>query len=713
MIYRKEDEERYGAENAVESGTGQMSAESGAGAESEYGLIKGTGMSGMGMPGAGASGTGASGAGVSGAGYGTGGMREGSGVESVYEENVGAAPGTAVIGQEEVDRAYGILQEYKDGKAALEARVISNEEWWKQHNSHYDKNGKPVDGENTAWLFNSVANKHADAMDNKPCCNILAREKDDEKTAATLSSIIPVILDRNRFTSTYSECWYDKLIGGAGIYAVQWDSSLLGGLGDVSINRVDLLNFFWAPGVSNIQQSPNVFLVELWDNEVLKSKYPELADSFSPGSTVDVSKYVTEDYIDTAKKSLVVDWYYKKLSGSRTVVHYCKMCNGKLLYSSENTGQYERGYYIGGQYPFVFDRLYFMKGSPCGFSQVDITKGTQNRIDALTTYISENARLGAKRRFFVNAAGNVNEEEFADASKQFVHFTGSGNPNESIMPIDIPQLSGIYAQILEADKAELKETSGNNDWSQGGTTSGVTAASAIAALQEAGSKLSRDMINQSYSAYEQVVLMIIERIRQFYDEPRTFRIIGAGAAAEYISFSAADGMRGRNQGEIFGEELGEYEPIFDVKVKAQKESPFSRMSSNSLGVQFYQMGIFAPQNADTALAMLDMMEFDGKDSVIEKINKNSQIPQLQDTVMSLATELCRYDARFTPMLSQLAQQFGINMQAMQGAAASAADSGSASSASLETNALGEAMRTSKATTAATAAQRASEMASLK
>lgn len=715
MFYRKKDEERYGAENAVEAGTGQMSAESGAGAVSEYGLIKGTGMSGMGMPGAGASGTGASGVGASGmgmpgAGYGTVGMREGSGVESVYEENVGAAPGTAVIGQEEVDRAYGILQEYKDGKAALEARVISNEEWWKQHNSHYDKNGKPVDGENTAWLFNSVANKHADAMDNKPCCNILAREKDDEKTAATLSSIIPVILDRNRFTSTYSECWYDKLIGGAGIYAVQWDSSLLGGLGDVSINRVDLLNFFWAPGVSNIQQSPNVFLVELWDNEVLKSKYPELADSFSPGSTVDVSKYVTEDYIDTAKKSLVVDWYYKKLGGSRTVVHYCKMCNGKLLYSSENTGQYERGYYIGGQYPFVFDRLYFMKGSPCGFSQVDITKGTQNRIDALTTYISENARLGAKRRFFVNAAGNVNEEEFADASKQFVHFTGSGNPNESIMPIDIPQLSGIYAQILEADKAELKETSGNNDWSQGGTTSGVTAASAIAALQEAGSKLSRDMINQSYSAYEQVVLMIIERIRQFYDEPRTFRIIGAGAAAEYISFSAADGMRGRNQGEIFGEELGEYEPIFDVKVKAQKESPFSRISQNELGIQFYQMGIFAPQNADTALAMLDMMEFDGKDSVIEKINKNSQIPQLQDTVMSLATELCRYDARFTPMLSQLAQQFGINMQAMQGAAASAADSGSAS---LETNALGEAMRTSKATTAATAAQRASEMASLK
>ena len=117
-------------------------------------------------------------------------------------ENMLPDVGAAVIDQAEVDRAYDTLREYKSGKAALEARVIANEEWWKQHNGHYDKNGKPVDGENTAWLFNSVANKHADAMDNKPCANVLAREKDDEVTAETLSSIIPVILDRNRFAET-------------------------------------------------------------------------------------------------------------------------------------------------------------------------------------------------------------------------------------------------------------------------------------------------------------------------------------------------------------------------------------------------------------------------------------------------------------------------------------------------------------------------------
>ena len=43
----------------------------------------------------------------------------------------------------------------------------------------------------------------------------------------------------------------------------------------------------------------------------------------------------------------------------------------------------------------------------------------------------------------------------------------------------------------------------------------MTAASAIAALQEAGSKLSRDMIKDSYNAHAQVVLLVIELVRQF------------------------------------------------------------------------------------------------------------------------------------------------------------------------------------------------------
>lgn len=63
----------------------------------------------------------------------------------------------------------------------------------------------------SAWLFNALANKHADIMDNFPEANVLPREKNDERAAKALSEIIPVILERNEFEETYSAGGWYKL----------------------------------------------------------------------------------------------------------------------------------------------------------------------------------------------------------------------------------------------------------------------------------------------------------------------------------------------------------------------------------------------------------------------------------------------------------------------------------------------------------------------
>ena len=41
------------------------------------------------------------------------------------------------IGKKEVDDAYARLQKYKEGKAALETRIVGAEEWWK--NNHWQR----------------------------------------------------------------------------------------------------------------------------------------------------------------------------------------------------------------------------------------------------------------------------------------------------------------------------------------------------------------------------------------------------------------------------------------------------------------------------------------------------------------------------------------------------------------------------------------------
>ena len=502
------------------------------------------------------------------------------------------------IGQEQLRQANLTLQKYKEGKANLEQRVIDNEEWyrlrhWECMRGKKKQQVEPV----SAWLLNAIANKHADAMDNYPAPNILPREKADVEEARRLSDIVPVVLEQTGYEGTYSEAWWDKLIGGTAIYGVFWDSGKLNGLGDIAVEPVDVLNLFWEPGITDIQDSANVFHLSLADNKALESSYPQLSGNLG-GSTLDISKYVYDDTVDTSGKSVVVDWYYKKQVGKTTVLHFCK---------------------------YVNDPLFILEGTPCGFGYIDIGKGAQEYIDRGDQAVMQNMLSNAKPRYFIRSDGSVNEAEYGDMTKDFVHTDGNLG-QDSILPIAGKGLSSIYLNVLDRKVEELKETTGNRDVSTGGSASGVTAASAIAAMQEAGSKLSRDSNKAAYRAFREIVLLVVELIRQFYDLPRQFRIIGANGEQSFISSTNA-GLLPQAQGNDFGVDMGYRVPLFDIEIAAEKASPYSKLSQNELALQFFGAGFVNPQLTDQALACLEMMDFDGKDRMMQRIAQNGTLYQ--------------------------------------------------------------------------------------
>ena len=512
--------------------------------------------------------------------------------------------------------AQKLLAEYRRGKAALDARVVENDQWYRlRHWQRLRPSGNPGDPEPaSAWLLNCLLNKHADAMDNYPEPVVLPREEGDRADATVLSAVLPVILEQNGFEQTYSDMWWQKLKSGAGILGVFWNPSKQGGQGDVDVRRVDILNLFWEPGVTDIQDSRNVFHVELRDNEDLLARYPQLEGKLGQGADRP-QVYVYDDAIDTSKKSAMVDWYYKHDG----LLHYAKIVNGEVLYASqEDPACAGRGFYDHGQYPFVFDALFSCEGMPAGFGYLDVCKEPQMYIDRLNQVILKNAIMASRPRWFVRQDGIVNEEEYADWDRDFVHYTGSGDPEEHIRPIQVKPVSDIFVSILNNKIEELKETSGNRDFTQGGTVGGVTAASAIAALQEAGSKLSRDMIKASYRAFTQVCYLIIELMRQFYDEPRSFRIVGERGAQSFVLYSNAR-LRPRAPGMEYGVPMGGRVPIFDIRIKPQKTNAFSKVAQNELAKEFYSLGFFNPANAAQALICLEMMDFEGKDMVVKRI----------------------------------------------------------------------------------------------
>ena len=546
----------------------------------------------------------------------------------VDTDTVGTGLSGGAIGVEQIRAASETLKKYKQGKQNLEQKIIENEKWYRLRHWDTMESGNDEVQPTSAWLFNCIANKHASAMDNFPSPNILPREAADKQEAKMLTSIIPVVLDQTGFEDVYDALWDQKLTSGTGVYSVVWDQSKLNGLGDIAIRNVDILNLFWEPGVTDIQNSRNFFHVELRDNDLLEAEYPVLKGNTGDSSTV--SKYEYDDTVDTQNKSAVIDWYYKKRMNGRQVLHYCKFVGETLLFASENEAQYaEYGWYNHGLYPFEFDPLFSVPGSPCGFSYIDVGKSAQEYIDRGNQAIMMNMLANAKPRHFIRMDGSVNEAEYADMSKDFVHVDGQLG-QDSIMPIQGKPLNSIYVQVIKDKIDELKETTGNRDVSNGGTTGGVTAASGMAAMMEAGAKLDRDGSKASYRKFRNVINMVIELIRQFYDMPRSFRIMGDNGAQEFVSYSNA-GILPQAQGMEMGVDMGYRLPLFDIEISAQKSSPYSKMSQNELALQFFGAGFFNPQLADQALATLEMMDFDRKEMIMQRIIQNAM--QFQQSMM--------------------------------------------------------------------------------
>lgn len=565
-----------------------------------------------------------------------------------------------------------LLQKYKAGKASLERRVVAAENWWKLRNRFEErKQGLSDDGgfkSVSGWLHNVIVSKHADAMEAYPEPVILPREPDDAAQARLLSAVIPCILEQNRFEKTYDAAMWQKLKTGTAAYRVVWDGEKLGGLGDIAIERVDLLNLFWEPGLGDIQKSPFLFCTHLEDEKELEAQYPQLRGRLK-SSPFTATRFLYDDAVSTEGKATVIEVYYKKRRPGGVVLHYCKYVGDTVLYATERDAgesaagpahpgeealpappeeRQEEGLYDHGRYPFVLDPLFPVEGSPCGYGFVDLCYNVQTAIDLMRTAFVKNTMVGATPRYFQRIDGSVNEAEFTDLSRPLVHVSGNLG-EDSLRQIGFAGLPGAYLQVLDSSINELRETTGNTETATGTVNAGVTAASAIAALQEASGKGSRDATRASYLAFGEIVELCIELIRQFYSLPRQFRISGRLGEEEFVSFSNA-AMAARPVPGPGGLVLGESRPVFDVRVGAQKRSAYSRLSQNELAMELYRLGLFEQGRESQAMSCLELMEFDGKDELMRRLSAS----------MGLREELDRL-SRYRAMAIALARRYRPDM----------------------------------------------------
>ncbi len=519
------------------------------------------------------------------------------------------AGGAAALSKEETACMLEAFKAYRDAKESTDRNIIENENWFKgEHWKYISGSDKAKEGFRPAgsYLLNGIWHRHAEAMENYPHPLLLEREEGDREKAKELSKVVPLILEKNGFRSVYSDMWWYKLKQGSGVYGVFWDNTLENGLGDISICKIDLLRFYCEPYISTIQDSKYIFVLSLCDAGAAKSRYPA-ADLKKSGQTMSLKSYFGTQ--DTSGKALIIDCYEKcKNSSGKNVVHLTKIIGEKAVYSTKTDPNLcESGIYNHGMYPFVIDTMIPVEGSPFGMGMIDIGKNAQAQIDKLEYLIERNALISSRQRFLVKRDGGIDPQKLSDLSVDFIECDRNVD-DSSIRPLQANPPSQTVISCRENKINELKEIIGNRDFSQGDTNKGVTAYAAISALQQAGSKLTRDSIESSYRAFAEVVYMVIELVSQFYSEQRTFRITGEGGSVGYLS--------------IGGKECSELSAaVFDIEVAAQKKSAFDAISHNELILELYREGAFDKDRREATVAALSAMILDNKQSIIRSIEE--------------------------------------------------------------------------------------------
>lgn len=561
------------------------------------------------------------------------------------------------------------LLDYQAKKESVNKRVIASQQWWKLKNWQQIESGRGTQGSNpaksnTGWLWNCIVGKHADMMDNYPEAVFLPREEGDKDLAKRLSAIVPVALEMNDFEQCYNDVMWQKLIEGTGVYGNFWSQRKLNGLGDMDIKKVNILNLIWEPGISDIQDSRNLFYIAYEDPDLLLQQYPQLEGQITTNQ-IPKKTYKTDDATNVENKVAVIDWYYKKIDqAGRQLVHYCKYVNEVCLYSSEEEKP-EESYYEDGNYPFVLDPLYPVEGSPAGYGYVDIAKDTQSDIDTISQAMVLNATMHATPRYFERQGGSINEQEFMDLTKMIIHVNG-GVGTDQLRAWEVPTMGSDVHNMLQQKIDEIKFITGNTDVNNGGVPSGVTAASAIAALKEDSGRTSKDSNRAGYRAFRKVVAMVQSRITQFYDVQRQFRIIGEDGAEEFVSFD--NSMLQTQEIENFpGQPPAYRKPEFDIEIRAQRENAYTKMSQNELALQFWSNGMLNPQMTDQALICLDMMDFRDKDKLVRQVKAQGTMMDTLAKVSQIALALAETSGRpeitqqLAMVLQGVSQDMGMNI----------------------------------------------------
>ena len=487
-------------------------------------------------------------------------------------------------------RAYRLYDSFYEATREYRDKCRQNEAFWRANHwqtmpRRDEEEPRPV----TPVLFSTLEAVLADIMDHYPTAVLLGETPVDDAAAERLTQLVRYVLARGRYRRVYRRKCRDALMKGTSVQEVFWDPAAQNGLGDVAVRDWDIKQFVWDPKFENFQDGRACFKFSHYPREWYTARYPRQAEMIMSdrhrreGDWGAATRMHEEDI-------MLLEYWWREEGYAR--VHMAKLAGGVVLEDSRLARP--MGMYAHGKYPFVMESLYPMSGQPVGIGFVDVLGNLQQYADQLDQIILKNTLMSGQLKLLVNRAADLDEEALLDGRAEVVR--GARIDEGAVRWMQAAPLSPyVVGHQMEKVRA-VKEESGQNLFNRGETSGGVTAATAILALQEGGNKRSRMLVEQMYDGFEELVRMLCAVIIENYSEARVFRAGGEDGALLEACF---DGL----------------ESGFDVRVEVEKQTPYSTLYQNELAMQLMQSGVLTSGEA------LELMQFEGRDKVIGHVRR--------------------------------------------------------------------------------------------
>lgn len=481
-------------------------------------------------------------------------------------------------------------------------------------------------------LKSTYNNCVADQLDNMPEAVMMPERNGLEQQAQDMTDIVRFILSQNDYEAVHRKRVEDFLCTGTAVTQIAWDKDMDFGKGGVAVIRWPVEAFLWDPQADTVQDARAIMKVSWHPLSWYTARYPDVAEFVSAEDNehenIGVPKAQEDPVCADEPKAMLIEYWYRRYDARkrRYSINVAYLAGGALLEHAENV-------YDHGMYPFVVDAYTAVEGYPVGDGMVQELVPMMRYINRYAKYIDTNLRMSSKSRMIIKRDSGIDKAAMADWSQDIIE-GDKINPQEDYAWLSHPPFTGMVTNQMLQLQTDLKMDSGQNQFQRGETVGGVTAASAISALQEAGGKITRLRTAVLNQGFKKIIEQIMWLMAQFYTDERVRMIAGVDGKPREVNLSAK-WLMGKEDGK------GTAPPPYTVQIQVQRRNPLRIQAQNEMFIQAYSMAAQA-QQVFPLTALFELLNVDGKERIMPILRETEvvtqQLQQMAQQTEALAQE---------------------------------------------------------------------------